>query len=1036
VTVLPSSVRLADLVDKRVHGRGSGHGGSIRRSRRSAKTTGHAVVLSPQKLPPGVAVVTTRGSHVGFFEAPSVALAEAVGPRGALAVVTTLSVGNDGMSDGDVANLGVPTVAFVHLFLAANGPARDAIIAAVWATVEAAKREISGNATVRSTMFGFDFERGLDLIDVEEGAASASADISEIVMADRLQPRAAYLNAQLVESTGRAELARVFGMAPTQDRAVEVNVTPHVVEFVHVNSHATILSVPMAAVEYVTVAGPQSRLVAIVALSAGTVGREQVAHILEFMDPATAADVVSEVSANVDSHSHGRTKVDTEPTLVSAKGPSTSPRDRQIERMRGRANSAAGFRAGPRVRIAHIMFVGVCGIKFSASASQEAKIKSADAIIQKLRPTGGGIMVALVSTIDRLMAINPLTAEVLSASPLRRVLWMSTCGGKKRNHLAIITSDAMSGRRTCLLFKASTPTSATAVYKLVSNVFAMAQKMAPSDPFTAKARQRKKMVSPKGLKHLELDRRRLKPQRVIGAGAFGEVYRATYRKGGVDQDVAVKVLREKPGTVEHAAFVRECLAMAAFSTPTICSIVGCVLSDQPCLLVTELHRYGDLRNILLQCDDKAIQLTATESLMFLAQVAAALQYIAEKLYCHVDVACRNILVGDNNRCALADFGLARGFGEAGYSFLDEQVNLPIRWLAPETLDMRRVSTASDVWSFGVAMWEVFTSGKIPFEGLSSAAIQDGIRGDLRLPQPPGCSAFIFAVMQSCWAAKSENRLPMIEVNERVRSLLRASRVAGARIRDVGAAAVLNKNQDVDPARVTELVSRTSLTSLDDFGDDSDDGDDGGDGKLDGFGRTEQEAEYIVVGGGTDHEAAYISIGEVPGSSTADELATQPNPPQPCTDIKKGKVTTKSGQSGSTKSRIGSSNVVTVADVGKKCTVEGYPCDGIIRFIGVYAVSGKLRCGVELAKPIGKNNGVVKGKRYFRCKPLHGVLVVPSKVAIMRIDANRAQAPPLPNKLTSERKHQKGMASCGNGGVRRDMTSTIVRKPKTWACAVQ
>lgn len=199
---------------------------------------------------------------------------------------------------------------------------------------------------------------------------------------------------------------------------------------------------------------------------------------------------------------------------------------------------------------------------------------------------------------DRMWAINPLTSEIMSNSPLRLLIWVSTCGLKRSDHLTLVTTDAMSGRRTCLIFDAGSKGNAARICSLVGGMLELAKKVVATNPFavTTTGKRKEPVQSPKSLKSQEVERRRLKPRRVLGVGAFGEVYRASYRKGGVERDVAVKILKAKTGTAEHAAFVRECVIMASLEAPTICTMVGCALTEQPCLLIVELHKFVPLNS--------------------------------------------------------------------------------------------------------------------------------------------------------------------------------------------------------------------------------------------------------------------------------------------------------------------------------------------------------------------------------------------------------------------------------------------------------
>lgn len=297
--------------------------------------------------------------------------------------MTTMSIGAEAsVTDDGADGVKVPTIAFVHLFDARTPSARSATIKAVWATVEAAKKEINGTATVRSSALGFDFERGLDLLDVETDEVTHGFDHPA------QGARGTYINAQLVESTGVGELERVLTMAPTQSRPVEVFPTPTAIDVIHAKSHAIIESIANLTVEIAVVSTNERRRVAIVALSSGRGVRERMAHIVEFSDESTAADVVDRINEDVGA---ARLRSDSNPTDPAADG-SSSERPRQRHRGRSESNATA-----PTVRVGHANFVGMKGVRMSSSTAAAAKLKTAHNVIKELKP--GGVPVALVVTL-------------------------------------------------------------------------------------------------------------------------------------------------------------------------------------------------------------------------------------------------------------------------------------------------------------------------------------------------------------------------------------------------------------------------------------------------------------------------------------------------------------------------------------------------------------------------------------------------------------------------------------------------------------
>lgn len=142
----------------------------------------------------------------------------------------------------------------------------------------------------------------------------------------------------------------------------------------------------------------------------------------------------------------------------------------------------------------------------------------------------------------------------------------------------------------------------------------------------------------------------------------------------------------------------------------------------PWLIVLEFMQYKDLGIVLRQCANAKVWLYSHEQLVFLTQVVDGLRYLAERRYVHRDIAARNVLLHHNNQVKLGDFGLARQLPPGQpYWRMEKSGRLPVKYMAIETLTLKRFSPASDVWAFGVFMWEVLAYGKGPWDSQGVAA---------------------------------------------------------------------------------------------------------------------------------------------------------------------------------------------------------------------------------------------------------------------------------------------------------------------------
>lgn len=273
------------------------------------------------------------------------------------------------------------------------------------------------------------------------------------------------------------------------------------------------------------------------------------------------------------------------------------------------------------------------------------------------------------------------------------------------------------------------------------------------------------MPPPEHLVSRQVHRVDLRPIKAIGAGQFGQVYLAeqAVADGAGDHGTnatrrAVKMLRGGASDSDRDDFLREAQTMFDLENDHLVRIVGIVIQQKPWLMVLEYLRYGDLRNVLKAVQSKGITLSYYEQLQYCLNVASGMSFIASKRMIHMDLACRNCLVGDNNSVKIADFGITRPLPpDEDVWYSPTVLKLPVKWCAIESLDDRLFSEASDVWAFGVVMWEIASYGRMPYDQLKTQEVQRKVREGLRLEKPANCPDELYDLMQQCWRVNRTDR---------------------------------------------------------------------------------------------------------------------------------------------------------------------------------------------------------------------------------------------------------------------------------------
>uniref|UniRef100_A0A8B9P8X4 Receptor protein-tyrosine kinase n=1 Tax=Apteryx owenii TaxID=8824 RepID=A0A8B9P8X4_APTOW len=247
----------------------------------------------------------------------------------------------------------------------------------------------------------------------------------------------------------------------------------------------------------------------------------------------------------------------------------------------------------------------------------------------------------------------------------------------------------------------------------------------------------------------------LKKVKVLGSGAFGTVYKGIWIPDGesVKIPVAIKVLRENTSPKANKEILDEAYVMAGVGSPYVSRLLGICLTSTV-QLVTQLMPYGCLLDYVRENKDR---IGSQDLLNWCVQIAKGMSYLEEVRLVHRDLAARNVLVKSPNHVKITDFGLARLLDIDETEYHADGGKVPIKWMALESILRRRFTHQSDVWSYGVTVWELMTFGAKPYDGIPAREIPDLLEKGERLPQPPICTIDVYMIMVKCWMIDSECR---------------------------------------------------------------------------------------------------------------------------------------------------------------------------------------------------------------------------------------------------------------------------------------
>ena len=496
----------------------------------------------------------------------------------------------------------------------------------------------------------------------------------------------------------------------------------------------------------------------------------------------------------------------------------------------------------------------------------------------------------------------------------------------------------------------------------------------------------------------------------LGKGAFGVVYKAKLQES-VDVPgylVAAKSLHDRCTNGDRQELLEEAAVMAQFQSAFVTQLVGVVTVGKPLLVIVEYMENGSLKSYLEKND-----VTLAQQLMWAGDVAAGLAHVIAKGFLHRDVATRNVLLSSEMRCKISDFGMAREVedGEGAY-YRSRGGQLPVRWSAPEALEDRKFNEKTDVYSYGVSLYEMWTRAVLPYDGWSNQKVWVQVAAGYRLPQPAGCSDEVYKVMHDCWLPEQSERPSFESLRKRFRLMYESetgedldateyisigddesegsstlggrlgralSRVIsfGGRRNSKGSNTVLNpvyagpqghissgpsESTTSESGPLYDMGNGEALQSLPEGNeDDGGEAEDSAGALYDmGSGDANEQEEAPVQLQGRSLPGA-VSGGESEPAAAAAAATATANTEELmgfAADDLYGNVDTTAGEGGEAAATSAPQGELTEADIGCRVSVQGYSCGGELRFVGLHKKGKGPRCGVALDEPQGLNNGTV------------------------------------------------------------------------------
>uniref|UniRef100_A0A3Q3WAB3 Tyrosine-protein kinase n=1 Tax=Mola mola TaxID=94237 RepID=A0A3Q3WAB3_MOLML len=254
----------------------------------------------------------------------------------------------------------------------------------------------------------------------------------------------------------------------------------------------------------------------------------------------------------------------------------------------------------------------------------------------------------------------------------------------------------------------------------------------------------------------------------LGSGNFGCVKKGVLQTDSGQIDVAIKVLKNENEKLVKEEMMREAEIMYQLSNRYIVRMLG-LCNAENLMLVMEMASAGPLNKFL---SSNKSTVTMENIVVLMHQVSMGMKYLEEKNFVHRDLAARNVLLVNQQFAKISDFGLSKALGaDDNYYKARTAGKWPLKWYAPECINFHKFSSKSDVWSFGVTMWEAFSYGGKPYRKMKGPEVIRFIEAGSRMECPPACPDQMYTLMMECWTYKHEDRLDFKKVEESMKSYI-------------------------------------------------------------------------------------------------------------------------------------------------------------------------------------------------------------------------------------------------------------------------